>query len=103
MRTTASDHCTNLGGHCIIVDHVEHIHQQPRVGVPAGNIAQASHQPVADARGSLSIWPQEQEFLEKGVCENGHELAGQLNLFEVLDEGFSVVNFFQGDGTLQVG
>ncbi len=82
------------------MDHIEHVEQQSRLGITASNIAQARQQPVADAGGPLSIWSQEQELLQKGVGQNGDKLVGQLDLFEVLDEGLCTVNLFQGNRVL---
>ena len=82
------------------MDHTEHVEQQFRLGIPAGNIAQTRQQPVADAGRPLSIWPQEQQLLQKGVGQNGYKLVGQLDLFKVLDEGLCTVNLFQGNRVL---
>jgi len=65
--------------------------------VPASDIVYRCGQPVANARETLSIWPQKQEFLKKRVGQNGHQLVRQLNLFEVLGEEFWAVNLLKGD------
>ena len=84
------------------MDHIEHVEQQSRLGITASNIAQARQQPVADAGGPLSIWSQEQELLQKGVGQNGDKLVGQLDLFEVVDEGLCAVNLFQRNRVLKM-
>ena len=93
-------HRTNLSSHCKLADYIEHVEQQFRLGIPAANIVQTRQQPVADASGPLSIWSQEEELLQKRVGQNRHKLVGQIDLFEVLDEGLCAVNLFQGNRVL---
>lgn len=103
-KTKATDlgDCTNLGGNRIIMDHFNHVEEDLRVGITAGNIAQACHQPVADTGRRFGVWPEEQELLEKRIRQHSNKLGGQLNLFEPLDKGFGIVNLFQGNGALKV-
>ena len=93
---------TNLGANCIIANHLEHVEQEIRVGVTTCDIAQTCHEPISDTRRPLSIRPEQQELLKKGVCQDCHKLGGQLDLVKVLDKGLGVVNLFQGYGPLGV-
>ena len=40
--------------------------------------------------------------MQKGVSQNGYKLVGQLDLFQVLDEGLCTVNLFQGNRVLVI-
>lgn len=94
---------THLGGEREVVYHVDHIEEDVGIGIdiPLNDIAQARHQPVADALGCLGAGMEEQELLQHGICQYGYQLSGHLEYVQMLDKGVDIFQLFNGDGVLQ--
>ena len=92
----------DFGADNIVVDNIDQVKEKVGIGIPTRDIHQTPCQPVADAVESLGARPQEQELLEKGICQDGYKLGRQLQLVQVLDKGFSIFNLLQRDGFLHL-
>lgn len=91
---------TDLGAHDIVVDNIDQVEEQAGIGIPACNVNETARQPVADAGEALGTSAQEQELLEKGIGQDGHELRRQFQFIQVLDKGLGVFYLLESNRVL---
>jgi len=91
---------TYLRRDSIVPNDLNHIKQQLDIGISADNIPQTCHEPVGDAGGCLGTGSEQQQLLQKGICQDSHKLGWQLKPLQVLDECLSIVNLLQSDRVL---